>query len=70
MGFVKFLRPEQKGGNCLENEEDAQPQPMVLSEHERKVIEVLRQIEYGEVKVIVQDGVPVRMDEIRKSVKI
>ena len=41
-----------------------------FSDHEKKVIAILREIKYGEVKVVVQDGVPVRVDEIRKSIKI
>ena len=41
-----------------------------LSEQEKKVIAVLREMKYGEVKIVIQDGVPVRIDEIRKSIKI
>ncbi|MDR0288295.1 MAG: YezD family protein [Clostridiales bacterium] len=43
---------------------------VVLSEQEKKVIFILRDIKYGEVKIVVQDGVIVRVDEIRKSIKI
>jgi len=43
---------------------------ITLSEQEKKVITILREIKFGEVKVVVQDGVPVRVDEIRKSIKI
>ena len=41
-----------------------------LTEQEKKVIDILREIKYGEIKVIMQDGVPVRVDEIRNSIKI
>ncbi len=41
-----------------------------LSEQEKKVITILREIKYGEIKVVIQDGIPVRVDEIRKSIKI
>ena len=41
-----------------------------LSEQEKRVIDILRELKYGEVKVVVQDGVPIRVDEIRKSIKI
>ena len=41
-----------------------------LSEQEKKIIEILHEMKYGEIKIIVQDGVPVRIDEIRKSIKI
>ena len=41
-----------------------------LSEQEQKVITILRELKYGEVKVVVQDGIAIRVDEIRKSIKI
>jgi len=41
-----------------------------LSEQEEKIIDILREIKYGEIKIVIQDGVPVRIDEIRKSIKI
>ena len=41
-----------------------------LSEQEKKIIEILHEMNYGELKIVVQDGVPVRIDEIRKSIKI
>ena len=43
---------------------------LILSEQEKKIIEILRGIRYGEIKIAVQDGIPVRVDEIRKSIKI
>jgi hypothetical protein len=43
---------------------------LVLSDREKKVIRILREVKYGEIKVVVQDGIPVRMDEVRKSIKI
>lgn len=42
----------------------------LLTKAEQKVIAILREVQYGEVKVVVQDGVPVRVEEIRKSIKI
>ena len=53
-----------------ENKPPADGGKVVLSEQEKKVIAILREIKYGEVKVVVQDGIPVRVDEIRKSIKI
>ena len=43
---------------------------LLLSEQEKKIIEILRGIRYGEIKIAVQDGIPVRVEEIRKSIKI
>jgi len=31
---------------------------------------VLRALEYGEVRIIVRDGAPVHLEEIRKSIKL
>ena len=53
-----------------ENKPPAGSGKFVTSEQEKKVIAILREIKYGEVKVVVQDGIPVRVDEIRKSIKI
>ena len=41
-----------------------------LTEQEKKVIAILREIKHGELRLVVQDGVPVRVNEIRKSIKI
>ena len=56
-------RPVASGGTvCGES--------ILLSEQERKVIAILRGLTYGEIKGIVQDGIPGRVDEIRKSIKV
>ena len=41
-----------------------------LSGQEQKILEVLRALEYGEVRIIVRDGAPVHLEEIRKSIKL
>ena len=46
------------------------PEGYTLSEQEKKIIDILRGIKYGEIKIIVQDGLPIRVDEIRKSIRI
>jgi len=53
-----------------ENKPSADSGKFILSEPEKKVIAILREIKYGEVKVVVQDSIPIRVDEIRKSIKI
>ena len=53
-----------------ENRSPANSGKFILSEPEKKVIAILREIKYGEVKVVVQDSIPIRVDEIRKSIKI
>lgn len=41
-----------------------------LSEKERKIIGKIRSIEFGELKVVVLNKEPVRIEEIVKSIKL
>lgn len=41
-----------------------------LSEKEEKLIELIRSIGYGEIKIIVQAEQPIRIEEIKKSIKL
>lgn len=41
-----------------------------LTEQEMQVIKIMRDIEYGELMVSIQGGKPVRVEEVRKSIKI
>ena len=41
-----------------------------LTEKESQVVNIIRSIEFGEVRVIVTNGVPVRVEEIKKSIKL
>lgn len=41
-----------------------------LTEQEMQVINIMRDIEYGELMVAIQGGKPVRVEEVRKSIKI
>lgn len=41
-----------------------------LTEQEARLVALLRTVEYGEVRVLVQGGVPLRVEEIRKSIKL
>ena len=38
------------------------------SDAERQLIEMIRELKYGGIRVIIQDGKPIRAEEIRKSV--
>jgi hypothetical protein len=60
-----------KGGAVLAEKKDgASAIELTLTEQEKKIILLLREVKFGEVKVVVQDGIPVRLDEIRKSIKL
>ena len=41
-----------------------------LTDKETKLFEIIRRMEFGEVRVIVTDGIPTRVEEIKKSIKL
>lgn len=41
-----------------------------LTEKERKLLAIIRKMDFGEVRVVVTDGVPTRVEEIKKSIKL
>ena len=41
-----------------------------LSEQELQVVQIMREIEYGELMVSIKGGKPVRVEEVRKSIQI
>ena len=43
---------------------------MYLSEKERNLIELIRKVGFGEIRIVVNEGIPTRAEEIRKSVKL
>ena len=43
---------------------------MHFTEQERRLIEVLRDLDYGELRIVVRNGTPVHAEEIKKSIKL
>jgi len=43
---------------------------MELNEKEVKLIKLIRGIEFGELKVVIQNSIPLRVEEIKKSIKL
>ncbi|MGH4123454.1 MAG: DUF2292 domain-containing protein [Clostridium sp.] len=41
-----------------------------VNDKEVKLIKIIRDIAFGEIKVIIQDGIPIRIEEIKKSIKL
>ncbi len=41
-----------------------------LDTKEEKLIKIINDIKFGEIKIIVQDGLPIRIEEIKKSIKL
>jgi hypothetical protein len=43
---------------------------MVLTKAEKRLVEVIRALDYGEVRVMIKDSHPIRVDEIRRSIQL
>ena len=43
---------------------------VVLTKAEEQLIEVIRSLDYGEVRVMIKDNKPIRMEEIRRSIQL
>ncbi|MHB8125693.1 MAG: DUF2292 domain-containing protein [Desulfitobacteriaceae bacterium] len=43
---------------------------LVLTVKEKKIIKLIRDTGYGELKIIIQNQEPVRIEEITKSIKL
>ena len=45
-------------------------QNMMLTKAEKQLIEVIRSLDYGEVRVMIKDSRPIRVEEIRRSIQL
>lgn len=43
---------------------------MNLNEKEEKLIKLIREVEFGEFKIVIQNSIPIRVEEIKKSIKL
>ena len=41
-----------------------------LTKEEERLIEIIRKIDFGEARVVIVDGKPTRIEEIKKSIKL
>ena len=41
-----------------------------LTKAEQQLIEVIRSLDYGEVRVMIKDNRPIRVEEIRRSIQL
>ncbi len=41
-----------------------------LSEQEKRLIQMVRELKFGELRIFISDGHPVRVEEIKKSIKL
>ncbi len=42
----------------------------VLNEQEKRLIQIIREMKYGELHIFISDGKPVRVEEMKKSIKL
>ena len=67
-GSADIITPQtKKERQHMAQEKEA---PLSLTERERKLILLLREIKFGEINLFVSDGQPVRVEEVRKSIKL
>ena len=43
---------------------------IVLTKAEKQLIDVIRALDYGEVRVMIKDNRPIRVEEIRRSIQL
>lgn len=41
-----------------------------MTDKEEKLLSIIRKMDFGEVRIVVTDGVPTRIEEIKKSIKL
>jgi len=46
------------------------PQELKLTEKEQKLIQIIRELRFGDLRVFISEGQPVRVEEIKKSIKL
>ena len=56
--------------NLAGGEERVKKTKEEVSERENKLLNLIRQTSFGEVKIIIQDGEPIRVEEVKKSIKL
>jgi len=42
----------------------------ILTEKEKKLIAMMRAMKFGEMKIIIQESEPVRIEELKNSIKL
>ena len=45
-------------------------QPMPLTKAEQQLIELVRSLDYGEIRIMIKDKHPIRVEEIRRSIQL
>jgi hydrogenase maturation factor HypE len=56
-----------EGADMDENELNGK---LILNDQETRLIKMIRETKYGELHIFVSEGKPVRVEEIKKSIKL
>ena len=51
-------------------EEKQKREKTEISKQEAKILDYVRAVEYGEIRIVINGGKPVRVEEIRKSIML
>lgn len=43
---------------------------LMITKAEKQLIELIRSLEYGEIRIMVKDAKPIRVEEIRRSIQL
>lgn len=43
---------------------------VTVSEQEKKLIDLIRNTKHGELKILIRDCLPIRVEEMKKSIKL
>lgn len=43
---------------------------IVLTKAEKQLIELVRSLDYGELRIMIKDAKPIRVEEIRRSIQL
>lgn len=49
---------------------EAKKNSVILTEEEQKVIEIMRSISFGELRIVINNSKPTRVEEIKKSIQL
>ena len=51
-------------------QQETKEETIRLSEKEAKLIRLIRELKFGELRLFIADSQPVRLEEVRKSIKL
>jgi len=44
--------------------------PIIVTKAEKQLIELIRSLEFGEIRIMIKDSKPIRVEEIRRSIQL